>query len=301
MVPNHQNIFKSRHLQASRQAREVDTPQSPTVPRMKLLGKFGQALYSAYVWTVAFAVMGLGAFITLPLLVLRFPYQKVHGWVTAPMFSATLPVATIRLRVHYHPDFDPEVRSVFGQNHINLLDGMLAAKVIPHAFSGLMNAWQFKIPIYGWLMSLSKGIPVDKTKRETLIEDISAAARNRKEIGMSVLTFPEGHRTMTGNVGQFRTGVFRMAVNAGMPVVPIAVRGLYDVNNKNMGWFFRAFQTVDVFVGPQFDTAPYEGESVSKLAKRVRAYLVSCLEHGEFPASMDVVPPDAEAPVQQPA
>lgn len=301
MVPRPQNKFKNMSLRHSRQARGVDTPQSPTVPRMKLLGKFGQALYSAYVWTVAFAVMGIGAFITLPLLVLRFPYQKVHGWVTAPMFSATLPVATIRLRVHYHPDFDPEVRSVFGQNHINLLDGMLAAKVIPHAFSGLMNAWQFKIPIYGWLMSLSKGIPVDKTKRETLIEDISAAAKNRKEIGMSVLTFPEGHRTMTGNVGQFRTGVFRMAVNAGMPVVPIAVRGLYEVNNKNMGWFFRAFQTVDVFVGPQFDTARYEGESVSKLAKRVRAYVVSCLEHGEFPASMDVAQPVAEAPVEQPA
>jgi len=268
---------------------------------MKLLGKFGQALYSAAIWTAAFAVMGVGAFITLPLLLVGFPYQKVHGWVTAPMFAATVPIATIRLRVHYHPDFDPEVRSVFGQNHINLLDGMLAAKVIPHAFSGLMNAWQFKIPIYGWLMSLSKGIPVDKTKRETLIEDISAAAKNRKEIGMSVLTFPEGHRTMTGNVGQFRTGVFRMAVNAGMPVVPIAVRGLYQVNNKNMGWFFRAFKTVDVFVGPQFDTTPYEGESASKLAKRVRAYLVSCLEHGEFPATTDVVTPESEESAEQPA
>jgi len=256
---------------------------------MKLLGKIGQALYSVYVWAGAFTVMGVGALFTFILLLLRFPYQKVHGWVTAPLFSASLPVATIRLRVHYHPDFKPEVRSVFGQNHINLLDGMLAAKVIPHAFSGLMNAWQFKIPIYGWLMSLSKGIPVDKTKRDTLIEDISAAAKNRKEIGMSVLTFPEGHRTMTGDVGQFRHGVFRMAINAGMPFVPIAVKGLYSVNNKNMGWFFRPLQTVDVFVGPQFETDGIAEEDVGKLAKRVRAYLVGCLEQGEFPATTELV------------
>ena len=255
---------------------------------MKLLGKFAQALYSAYVWTGAFAVMGVGAFGTMGLLVLRVPYQKVHGWVTAPFFGASIPVATIKLRVHYHPDFDPEVRSVFGQNHINLLDGMVAAKVIPHAFSGLMNAWQFKIPIYGWLMSLSKGIPVDKTKRETLIQDISAAAKQRKEIGMSVLTFPEGHRTMTGDVAQFRLGVFRMAINAGMPFVPIAVRGLYGVNNKNMGWLFRPMQTVDVFVGPQFDTEGVEGEDIAALAKRVRAYLVACLERGEFPESTEL-------------
>jgi len=255
---------------------------------MKLLGKIGQALYSVYVWTGSFFVMGFGALSTLSLLVLRVPYQRVHGWVTAPLFTATLPVATIRLRVHYHPDFDPEVRSVFGQNHINLLDGMVAAKVIPHAFSGLMNAWQFKIPIYGWLMRLSKGIPVDKTKRETLIQDISAAARNRKEIGMSVLTFPEGHRTMTGEVGRFRLGVFRMATNAGMPFVPIAVRGLYGVNNKNMGWIMKPFQRVDVFVGPQFETQGLDLEGVSKLAKRVRAYLVACIENDEFPSSTDV-------------
>ena len=258
---------------------------------MKLLSKLGQAIYSVWVWTLAFAVMGIGAMVTILLLVLRFPYQKVHGWVTAPWFTAVLPCANIRLRVHYHPDFKPEVRSVFGQNHINLLDGMVAAKVIPHAFSGLMNAWQFKIPVYGWLMSLSKGIPVDKTKRETLIQDISAAAKHRKEIGMSVLTFPEGHRTMTGDVGQFRLGVFRMASNAGMPFVPIAVKGLYGVNNKNMGWIMRPFQQVDVFVGPQFETEGIPSDEIGKLAKRVRAFLVACIERGEFPETLDVEDP----------
>ncbi len=257
--------------------------QWPTVPRMKPLAKLGQALFSVYVWAASFAVMGVGAFGTLTLLILRVPYQKVHGWVTAPLFSFTVPLSTIRFRVHYHPDFDPEVRSVFGQNHINLLDGMVAAKVIPHAFSGLMNAWQFKIPIYGWLMSLSKGIPVDKTRRETLIRDISAAARNRKEIGMSVLTFPEGHRTMTGDVGPFKHGVFLMASNAEMPFVPIAVRGLYEVNNKNMGWLFAPFRHVDVYVGPQFDTAGLDSDGIAELAKRVRAYLVACIDGG-FPA-----------------
>ena len=259
---------------------------------MKPLAKLGQALFSVYVWAASFAVMGIGALLTLTLLVLRFPYQKVHGWVTAPLFSSTVPLATIRFSVRYHPDFDPNLRSVFGQNHINLLDGMIAARVIPHAFSGLMNAWQFKIPIYGWLMSLSKGIPVDKTRRETLIQDISDAARNRKEIGMSVLTFPEGHRTMTGDVGQFRNGVFRMAANAEMPFVPIAVRGLYAVNNKKMGWLFAPFRDVEVFVGPQFSTTGLSDDELAALAKRVRGFLVECIDEGDFPRR-----PDAAASV----
>jgi 1-acyl-sn-glycerol-3-phosphate acyltransferase len=227
--------------------------------------------------------MLIGASVTLVLLVLRFPYQRVHMWVTAPLFAQVVRLATIRLRVHYHRDFDPDTRSVFCQNHINLLDGHVASAAIPHAFSGLMNAWQFKIPIYGWLMSMSKGIPIHRTRRDKIIEQISAEARNRKEIGMSILTFPEGHRTQSGRPGPFRRGVFLMARNAGMPIVPIAVVGLYDANNKTMGWRFAPFKRVDVFVGPQFDTAAYSEQEIGRLAEEVHTWTLRALEERAFP------------------
>ena len=228
--------------------------------------------------------MLVGASLTILLLLLRFPYQKVHLWVTAPIFASVTKLATIRLRVHYHKDFDPERRSVFAQNHVNLLDGHVASAAIPHAFSGLMNAWQFKIPIYGWLMSMSKGIPVRKDRgRDKVIDDISAAARERKRIGMSVLTFPEGHRTLDGRVRAFRQGVFMMANNAEMPVVPIAVRGLYDANNKRTGWWFFPFKRVDVFVGPQFDCGGLDKAGVKQLAQAVHDYVAHCVEHGDWP------------------
>ena len=249
---------------------------------MSLAKAVGRGLFSAWVWGAGFSWMLVGASATLVLLVLRFPYQRVHVWLTAPVMGHVVKLATIKLRVHYHPDFDPEERSVFCQNHINLLDGHVASASIPHAFSGLMNAWQFKIPIYGWLMSLSKGIPVRKARRDKIIDDISREAAKRKEIGMSVLTFPEGHRTTTGTPGRFKRGVFLMARNAGMSVVPIAVRGMYEANNKNTGWIFKPWKQVDVFIGPQFST---EGvEDVGELADRVRAYIIECLETGEFPA-----------------
>lgn len=231
--------------------------------------------------------MLFGATLTLLLLLLRFPYQKVHMWVTAPIFGSVTRVATIRLRVHFHPDFEPEVRSVYCQNHINLLDGMVASAVIPHAFSGLMNAWQFNIPIYGWLMRMSKGIPVHRgRRRDRVIEDISTEARKRKEIGMSVLTFPEGHRTRTGQPGPYKRGVFLMARNAAMPIVPLAVRGLYDVNNKTMGWLFAPFRTVEVFVGPQCSTEGLDNEGVAALADELRNWTSHCLVNGAFPDSV---------------
>ena len=227
--------------------------------------------------------MLISASITLLLLLVGFPYQRVHVWFTAPTFAWTVRGAAISVHVHRHPRFDPEERSVFCQNHINLFDGHIASAAIPHAFSGLMNAWQFKIPIYGWLMSMSKGIPVKKQRRDKIIEDISKEARQRKEIGMSVLTFPEGHRTRTGRPGPFKRGVFLMARNAGMSVVPIAVKGLYEANNKNLGWLFRPFQRVDVFVGPQFSTAGLDNEQVGELADRLRTWIDECVRLGAFP------------------
>ncbi len=242
-----------------------------------------RALFSVWTWVASFAVMGLGVVGTIVLLMLGIPYQKVHVWVTAPFFASCLRMAAVRLHVHYHPDFDPKTRAVFVQNHVNIFDGMLAAAVIPHAFSGLMLAWQFKIPIYGWLMSLAKGIPVDKKlPTAQILKNISDAARERRRIGMSVLSFPEGRRTRDGSLGSFRPGVFTMAARAEMPVVPIAAKGMYGTNNKRQGWLITPFQRVDVFVGPAF--IPPRSEDVASFKQKIYRYIDHCLEHGEFPA-----------------
>ncbi|MCX4240693.1 lysophospholipid acyltransferase family protein [Paraliomyxa miuraensis] len=247
-----------------------------------MLARLGTTLFSLVYWPLAFALMLVGALLTLALLVVRFPYQRVHVWVTAPLFVGCVPLSFTRMRVHYHPDFDPETRSVYIQNHINLLDGMVASAVIPHAFSGLMNAWQFKIPIYGWLMSMSKGIPVHRGRRDLTLESISKAARERKRIGMSVLTFPEGHRSPDGKVRPFRRGVFMMARNAEMPVVPITVRGMHEVNRKG-SMLFHPGRTVDVFVGPQHDPSGLSDQDLLGFAERLRGFMSHCLEHGRWP------------------
>lgn len=247
---------------------------------------------------LSFSWMLVGATLTLVLLIIGVPYQRVHVWVTAPIFTRCVQLSLTRLEVHYHPDFEPERRSVFVQNHINLLDGHVASSAIPHAFSGLMNAWQFKLPIYGWLMSMSKGIPVRRGRRSETIKEISEAARNRKQIGMSVLAFPEGHRTVDGSIHPFRQGVFMMARNAEMPIVPIAVRGMYEVNRKGSFAFYPG-RSVDVFVGPQFEVAGLSDAQVRELSVKAHDYMEHCVEHGTWPEEVkDATPAGAAAPSQ---
>ncbi len=252
-----------------------------------MLRRIGVIAFSLWFWPTSFASMLVGVLLTIVLRVMGFSYQRVHMWVTGPTFAFCVRLTCTRVRVHVHPDYDPETRSVFTQNHINLVDGHLATRVIPHAFSGLMLKWQFWLPIYGWMMLVSKGIAVDRScPREQTIAKISEAAAERRRIGMSVLTFPEGHRTADGKIQRFRHGVFTMARNAGMPVVPITVKGMYEVNRKGSYLFFPG-KTVDVFVGPQIETEGLSDEDIPAFAERVRTFMLHCFERGEWPESVD--------------
>ncbi len=256
--------------------------------------RIGSVLFSVIYWPVSFVWMLVGFTLSIALRLVGVPYQRVHMWVTAPVFSGCVPMSLTRVKVHYHPDLDRTLPSVYAQNHINLIDGQLAAKVIPHAFSGLMNAWQFKIPIYGQLMTLAKGIPVQRGRRDETLRQISEAARNRKEIGMSVLVFPEGHRTIDGTIRKFRRGVFLMARNAGMPIVPITVRGMYEVNRKG-SMVFHPGHEVDVFVGPQFPTTGVTDAELPAFVERVHDYMVECFEHRRWPQTDGAVTAEPSA------
>lgn len=234
----------------------------------------GLILFSWVFWLVAFLWMGFLAimtFIFAPLV----GYERIHLWIPAPGFYACVRMTLCRFRVTYDPKFDPWRLSVFCQNHVNLLDAHIASSVIPHAFCGLMHAWQFKIPFYGWLMGLSKGIKVYPGKRN--LENLVEQAKDRKRAHMSILTFPEGGRTLDGRVQDFRKGVFFMARQAGYPVVPIAVRGNFDINRKGSR-VFKPFQTLEVYVGPQYETHGLSDVEIVELSQRLQKQVAAFVE-----------------------
>lgn len=255
-----------------------DTRLDPIFSRLirvqSCVPKFLQIIFSIGVWTISFLWMAVLAIVTM-ILIPFFPYRRVHRWVPAPGFALIPRFTLSRLKITYDPNFDPKRLSVFCFNHTNLLDAHVASAAIPHAFCGLMNAWQFHIPFYGWLMRVSKGIPVHRRSWRSIQENITQEAGKRKELGLSVLVFPEAHRTRDGKVHTFHKGVFLMARDAGYPVVPAAVRGSFGVNRK--GSFLFKPGRIDVRIGPQFETAGLSDHEISELAQKfqgiVRAFV----------------------------
>ncbi|MFT7580152.1 MAG: 1-acyl-sn-glycerol-3-phosphate acyltransferase, partial [Myxococcota bacterium] len=162
-------------------------------------------------------------------------------------------------------NFDRKQTSVFCQNHVNLLDAFTACASIPQPFVGLMLAWHFKVPGYGWMMRATNGIPVHSGERRTQL--LCEAARDRASKGLSILSFPEAHRTLDGKMRPFKRGVFFMARDAELPIVPLAVRGMFEVNRKGSGVIRPG--KVDVYVGPQLATAHLDDQGITDLAARI--------------------------------
>ncbi len=130
-----------------------------------------------------------------------------------------------------HPDVDPDTQYIFIQNHSSHLDHVAMYTATPHFKQGIELESHFEYPFYGWFMKGRGTIPIPKDRAGAL-EALRKAVRAEVDAGHSILGFPEGHRTKTGRVGPFYDGLFRIAIVLGVPVIPVAVTGLYDVLHK---------------------------------------------------------------------
>ncbi|MBC7172435.1 MAG: 1-acyl-sn-glycerol-3-phosphate acyltransferase, partial [Polyangiaceae bacterium] len=160
-------------------------------------------------------------------------------------------------------------------NHVNVLDAHTACAVIPQPFVGLMLAWHFHIPGYGWMMRATHGIPVHPGSAGRT-DELVRHAKDRAAKGLSILAFPEGHRTLDGKVGPYKRGLFFMARDAGLPIVPVAVRGMFEVNQK--GSFIIRPGDVTVYVGAQIETAGLDDEGIARLAASVQERVADYVE-----------------------
>ena len=247
----------------------TSTPPADAPSARELLWRVPFSLYcvtAAYGWMIGTAIAS----------VLAYPFRtpvEQSLW-SARAFRKVLWFTRSRVTTTVSPTLDTSRPSVFCFNHVNMLDAHTACASLPQPFVGLMLAWHFKIPGYGWMMKATHGIPVHPASAGRT-DELTAEARDRAAKGLSILVFPEGHRTLDGKVGPYKRGMFFMARNADMPVVPVAVRGMYEINRKGSVLFRPG--DVSVYIGPQIETCGLDDEGISALAaamsQRVAAYV----------------------------
>lgn len=248
------------------------------------------APYSVFVWIAVIVWMMFLVITALPI-TLFIPFERFQNIWPHPQIGWALYLSFSRVRIVYDPRYRKHRGVMFVQNHVSMFDAHAACAAIPVPLSGLENAAHLRIPGYGWMMRLANAVPVHKGASQ--FAAIAEQIRERVSRGISVLVFPEAHRTTDGKLRPFKRGVFQIARDAGIPVVPLAVRGMFEVLPK--GGFVIRPSTIEIYVGPPIETAGLDDEDVGRLSEAVRAIIEGWVEHGRMASDTPFVPRQSRA------
>jgi 1-acyl-sn-glycerol-3-phosphate acyltransferase len=122
--------------------------------------------------------------------------------------------------------FDHSRSYIFMTNHVSNLDPPIQVPLIPKRTSVMVKKELFKVPILGRSMRMGSMVPVDRGNRDAGIEAVRAAKAAVAQ-GLNMIIYVEGKRSFDGRLLPFKKGPFYLAVECGVPVVPMTIVGTH--------------------------------------------------------------------------
>ncbi|MDT7671036.1 MAG: putative phosphoserine phosphatase / 1-acylglycerol-3-phosphate O-acyltransferase [Pseudonocardiales bacterium] len=162
-------------------------------------------------------------------------------------------------------------------NHQSKIDPILAMKLVRGQFTGVAKKEAKNIPGFGQLFQLADVAFVDRGNTAQARAALEPAVAKMRDEGISLMMAPEGTRSATPRLGPFKKGAFHIAMQAGVPVVPIVIRNAGEVMWRG-AQVIRA-GTVEVVVLPPVDTSGWRTETVAEHTAEVRGMFVDVLAH----------------------
>ncbi len=181
------------------------------------------------------------------------------GWVTG--------FAGVHISVDNRSNLESHQPYVFMANHASTIDIWALFLAIPRRVRMIAKKQLARIPLFGWVMWAGRFIFIDRQNAAAARRSIDDAGR-RIRGGDSVLIFPEGTRTRDGQLGAFKKGGFHLAMEAGVPIVPIALRGTRALMPR--GSLRVKSGEVSVIIGKPIPTSGLTVEDRPALIQRVR-------------------------------
>lgn len=137
-------------------------------------------------------------------------------------------MAGVRVEVHGRCNIDRRTSYVFVANHQGAYDIFSIYGYLGHDFRWMMKQSLRRIPFVGFSCAVSGQVFVDNSSPTAIRHTMEAAEKQLAE-GRSVVVFPEGSRTPDGRMHAFKRGAYTLAVEFGLPVVPVTINGAYAV------------------------------------------------------------------------
>ena len=195
----------------------------------------------------------------------------------ARLWSWCILVTTgVRVRARGGERVRPERPYVFVANHQSIYDFPILITSLPFELRIIAKASLGAFPVLGWHLRYTGHLLIDRTRAGAgTLRRVADLMRR----GHSLIVFPEGTRGTEGKVLPFRRGLFRLAIEAGLPVVPVAVIGSRHVMPK--GRLTTCPGRVELVVHEPLPTAGLDRGDARSLADRARAIIAATVEGGE--------------------
>jgi 1-acyl-sn-glycerol-3-phosphate acyltransferase len=229
-----------------------------------------RTLGSLWSWLTIALVASVGCCLQAVLLLVTFPFDRrrylAGRWFRLMGIAAARLVPSWRFGVHGHAPRGIAGRTVCVSNHESNADPFLIS-FLPWEMKWLYKSSLGLVPFVGWSMWLAGDVPVHRGERDSAA---AAMARCKQWLdqGMPIMIFPEGTRSKDGTLGAFKDGAFRLAIDAGADLLPLAISGTRTALPKHSWKFGDARARVSV--GRPIETA---GKTVEALKQEARAQI----------------------------
>jgi len=239
--------------------------------------KFMYYLYQMYKYLIFFPLLGLSTtllfifiFIFLFMASQRFiqiagiAWARFNSFIT-PMFVTVINKSNIRKNQSY----------VIVVNHQSLYDIFVLYGWLPVDSRWVAKNEVRHIPILGYYCYKAGHIYIDRSDHKTAIDSINAA-KNKIADGTSIVFFPEGTRSMTGDLIEFKKGAFKFALDVNLPILPVTITGTRDILPAGTIGLFPGRARM-IFHEP-IHVAGYTDDTIKDLMTRVKQVIQSGLD-----------------------
>lgn len=230
-----------------------------------------------YLWVIPGIVISTILCGTVSQIVALFdPSSKAQIRVARSWARSLLWVVGAKIEVEGIENVRGVQQCVWASNHVSYMDTPVMLAHIPVQFFFLAKSELFKIPFMGWHLQRAGHVSVPIEDPKASLRTLAQAAKLVTERNVSVLFFPEGGRSETGELQDFKDGAAYIAIKAQVPLVPVALVGIRDILPMHTLDFKRG--TVKLRFGKPIPTAGLTAQARQEITVAARAQIVDMLK-----------------------
>jgi 1-acyl-sn-glycerol-3-phosphate acyltransferase len=232
-----------------------------------------KVILSLAIWTTISTITILLYFAML-LVIILFPFDRSRKIAHAQCFWWAKAVVWLNpyweVSVSGLENINAKRTYIIVANHQSLAD-IVIVYLTKMQFKWVAKESLFKVPFVGWCMSLAKHIKLERGEFSSIKKVYRQAAIWLKS-GMSVLFFPEGTRSETGEMKDFQNGAFKLAIKERVSILPVLIKGTGGAIPKGT-WLFQTKIPATIKVLPAIDVSGFSPGDFSKLRDMTRSAL----------------------------